>query len=156
MEYTQVVKHYNRKQYPRTDDEGHFSPPEQSFTTKTIITGDPDPDRTGTSIVERHNLTMRMAMRWFTRLTNGFSKKPENHKHTVAFYSVWYNFRRKHMSLKTTPAVAAGLMKEPKSTRWIVDIIDGKVPIKAHPVPRRNATRRRSPETPSLGRTATS
>ena len=75
--------------------------------------GTPDTDRISTSNVERANLTMRMGMRRFTRLTNAFSKKIENHQHSIALHFFHYNFIRKHMSIKTTPAVMAGLASEP-------------------------------------------
>lgn len=70
---------------------------------------DPDPKHVSTSFVERQNLTMRMSMRRFTRLTNGFSKKQENHGHMVARYFLHYNFCRVHSTLRVTPAVHAGL-----------------------------------------------
>ena len=77
-----------------------------------------------TSHVERHNLTMRMSLRRFTRLTNAFSKKVENHVHALALYFVFYNFVRLHMTLGTTPAVAAGLAEFPQDIRWIGELID--------------------------------
>ena len=77
--------------------------------TKEVIRGIPNPKHISTSLLERANLTMRMHMRRFTRLTNGFSKKAENHAHMVALYSVWYNWIKVHKTLRVTPAMQAGL-----------------------------------------------
>lgn len=89
---------------------GRDSPAECIGTQKHRVEGDPDPKHVSTSYVERQNLTMRMAMRRFTRLTNGFSKKLENHVHALALYFMHYNWMRQHKSLnKWTPAMAAGL-----------------------------------------------
>jgi len=77
--------------------------------TRTPIYGVPDPNRISAAYVERQNLTMRMSMRRFTRLTNGFSKKVENLQWALAMNFMHYNFFRKHMTLKTTPAIKAGL-----------------------------------------------
>ncbi len=74
-----------------------------------VVSGDPDPKHVSTSYVERQNLSMRMGMRRFTRLTNGFSKKFENHAHQVALYFFHYNFCRIHKTLRVTPAMEAGL-----------------------------------------------
>lgn len=78
-------------------------------STKTVISGNPDADLISTSIVERANLSMRMGMRRFTRLTNAFSRKLENHMHAVSFYFMVYNFVKIHKSIKTTPAMQAGV-----------------------------------------------
>ena len=78
------------------------------------VSGNPDMGELSTSYVERHNLTMRMSMRRFTRLTNAFSKKLQNHIHHLALYFVWYNFIRAHKTLKATPAMAAGLAEYPR------------------------------------------
>jgi IS1 family transposase len=74
-----------------------------------VVSGDPDPKYVSTSYVERQNLTMRMHMRRFTRLTNGFSKKADNHRHSVALHYMFYNFCRVHQTLRVTPAMEAGL-----------------------------------------------
>ena len=80
------------------------------------------------SHVERQNLNMRMAMRRFTRLTNAFSKKLENHIHMLHLYFLYYNFVRIHSSLETTPAVAAGLDEHERDIHWILDLVDAREP----------------------------
>ena len=79
-----------------------------------------------TSHVERHNLTMRMSMRRFTRLTNAFSKKIENHCHALALYFVWYNFCRQHGAHKLSPAMAAGITDTLRDMEWIVSLIEAR------------------------------
>jgi hypothetical protein len=87
---------------------------------------DPDPARISTSYVERHNLSMRMGMRRFTRLTNGFSKKVENLAHAVSLHYMHYNFARPHTALKgATPAMAAGVEDHKWTLREIVELLDG-------------------------------
>jgi len=88
---------------------GRYSPPILINAIKEMLIGDPDRDKISTSYVERQNLTMRMQMRRFTRLTNAFSKKLENLKAAVALHFAWYNFVRIHRSLRVTPAMAAGV-----------------------------------------------
>jgi IS1 family transposase len=86
-----------------------YSPPVCTGAKKRAVTGNPDPKEVSTSYVERQNLTMRMHMRRFTRLTNGFSKKVENHAHAVALHFMFYNFCRIHKTLRITPAMQAGV-----------------------------------------------
>jgi IS1 family transposase len=101
--------------------EGRYSPAVCTGCEKKAKIGDPDPKHISTSYVERLNLTMRMSMRRFTRLTNAFSKKFENHVHAVALYFMWYNFGRVHQTLKMTPARKAGV----ETCKWeIVDIVN--------------------------------
>ena len=88
------------------------------------IVGLPDAKYVSTSYVERQNLTVRMSVRRFTRLTNAFSKKLENHEHAVALHYLHYNFMRKHGTLKTTPAVAAGLADHVWTMREFVDLLE--------------------------------
>jgi hypothetical protein len=87
------------------------------------VTGTPDPKHISTSYVERQNLTMRMSMRRFTRLINGFSKKLENHAATVALYFMYYNFCRVHQTLRVTPAMEAGISDHVWSVEEIVGLL---------------------------------
>ena len=106
VDYAQLVKLYGA--VPETA-KGRYSPAECIGARKTVVEGTPDPRHVSTSHAERQNLTMRMQMRRFTRLTNGFSKKFENHAHMVTLYTVWYNLVRMRKTLRMTPAMAAGL-----------------------------------------------
>ena len=105
VDYGQIIKIYG----PTPSPPGHYSPAECCGIKKIKIEGNPDTKHISTSYVEAHNKTMRMHMRRFTRLTNGHSKKVENHAHMVALYTLFYNFIRTHSKLKMTPAMAAGL-----------------------------------------------
>jgi IS1 family transposase len=91
------------------EGEARYSPAEVAAVEEVPVMGRPDPDRVCTSIVERSNLSTRMSVRRFTRLTNAFSKKWENHWAAVALWFAFYNFCRVHKSLRTTPAMAAGI-----------------------------------------------
>jgi IS1 family transposase len=116
IDYAQLIKVFG------ADPAGQrtYSPAKVMGCNQVIRLGDPDPKNISTSYVERQNLTMRMNMRRFTRLTNGFSKKIENHMHQVALNYMHYNFVRIHQTLKATPAVAAGVSSKP----WtIADIV---------------------------------
>jgi hypothetical protein len=112
-----------------TSGQGHerkYSPSECVGARKDTITGNPDPRHVSTSYTERANLTMRMSMRWFTRLTNGFSKKLQNHEYMVALYAIWYNFVRIDKTLRTSPAMAAGIESRLWSMEDVVALIDAR------------------------------
>jgi IS1 family transposase len=109
---------------PRGSAERRYSPATCIGARKTEIFGTPDKAHVSTSYIERQNLTMRISMRRFTRLTNAFSKKWENHCHSLALYFVWYNWMRKHKALGTTPAVVAGLTDETLNMADVVTLID--------------------------------
>lgn len=104
--------------------EKRYSPPVCTGTETDVITGDPDPKHISTSYVERQNLTMRMSMRRFTRLTNAFSKKLENHIAAVALHFMHYNFCRIHKTLRCTPAMEAGVADHVWSIEELVGLLD--------------------------------
>jgi IS1 family transposase len=106
IDYAMLVKLYGAS--PESA-KGRYSPAECIGARKTPITGNPDVAHVSTSYVERSNLTMRMSMRRFTRLTNAFSKKLANHHHAQALYFLFYNFVRQHKTLRMSPAMAAGI-----------------------------------------------
>jgi IS1 family transposase len=107
---------------------GRYSPAECTGAIKTPIEGKPDMAHVSTSYAERANLTMRMHNRRFTRLTNAFSKKFENHAHMVAIYAVWYNWLRIHKTLRVTPAMAAGLSETVMDWSDIIALMDAEAP----------------------------
>lgn len=104
--------------------ERRYSPPVCLGCESKTITGSPDPKHVNTSYVERQNLTMRMSMRRFTRLTNAFSKKVENHAAAIALYFMYYNFGRVHQTLRVTPAMASGVAEHVWTIEEIVGLID--------------------------------
>jgi hypothetical protein len=106
------------------DGSGRYSPGVFVGASKEVIRGNPDPKHISTSFVERQNLTMRMSMRRFTRLTNGFSKKVENHAHAVALHFMHYNFARVHKTLRVTPAMEAGLATRVWSIEDVIALLD--------------------------------
>jgi hypothetical protein len=130
IDWAQIQKTY------RSDPSGarRYSPPVCTGIKTRILEGNPDPDRISTSYVERQNLTMRMSMRRFTRLTNGFSKKLDSHMAAVALHFLHYNFARPHKTLavkgddgiltKRTPAMAAGVADHVWSLREIAGLLD--------------------------------
>jgi len=119
---------------------GRYSPPKCIGAIKNPIMGNPDPDLINTSFAERKNLTMRMSTHRFTRLTNAFSKKFENHCHALALYFVFYNFCRVHKTLGATPAMAAGLVDKVLKMTDVVALIDAReVPAVRGPYKKQNA-----------------
>ncbi|MGB6786506.1 MAG: IS1 family transposase [Candidatus Acidiferrales bacterium] len=116
IDYAMLIKLYG------TDDEKEvrYSPAECMGCEPVVVAGNPDPNHISTSFVERQNLTMRMSMRRFTRLTNAFSKKVENLEHSVALHYMWYNFARIHKTLRVTPAMEAGISDHVWSIEEIV------------------------------------
>ena len=121
IDYAQLIKIYGE-----IDAEGQrrYSAATCIGCESHAVTGDPDPDHISTSYIERHNLTVRMANRRFTRLTNGFSKKVENHAAQIAIFMTVYNFNRKHMTLSTTPAVKAGIADHIWSIEEIIGLLE--------------------------------
>jgi IS1 family transposase len=121
IDYAQIVKIYGTEQ---EIGEVRYSPPKCLGARKQEISGNPDQRHVSTSYIERQNLTMRMNMRRFTRLTNAFSKKIENHCYSLALHYMHYNFCRIHKSLRVTPAMEAGVSKHVWSTEEIADLLN--------------------------------
>jgi IS1 family transposase len=120
IDYAVLHKVYGSEQ----PDAARYSPAICTGIKKVDMIGEPDKDHVSTSYVERANLTMRMSMRRFTRLTNAFSKKIENHAAAVALYFMWYNFGRVHQTLKMTPAMKAGIAAKPWTVEEILALAD--------------------------------
>jgi IS1 family transposase len=119
VDFAQLVKLYG----PTITAPGRYSPAECIGAKKLAVEGSPDIKHVSTSYVERQNLTMRMSMRRFTRLTNAFSKKLDNHIHALALYFVFYNFTRIHKTLRMSPAMAAGVTDR----LWSLDDVIAKI-----------------------------
>jgi hypothetical protein len=117
VDYGQAVKFYEAEPIGA----GRYSPPRVVKAERSVIAGNPDQRHISTSLVERQNLTMRMSMRRFTRLTNGFSKKIENMKAAVALHFGYYNLVRQHRAIRCTPAMAAGVTTTAWSLEELVD-----------------------------------
>ena len=131
VDYAQLIKMYGEPAKP--GPERKYSPAECTGTKKRIVAGYPEKALVSTSHVERQNLTMRMHMRRFTRLTNAFSKKFENHMHMVALYTMFYNFCRVHKTLRVTPAMEAGLTDHIWDMEDIVKVIEERAPKPGRP-----------------------
>jgi IS1 family transposase len=121
IDYAQLVKIYGTEQLP---SESRYSPPKCLGARPHTVTGNPDEKHISTSYIERQNLTMRMMNRRFTRLTNAFSKKIENHKHSVALHFMHYNFCRIHKTLRVTPAMEAGLSNHVWEIEEIISLLN--------------------------------
>ena len=120
IDYATLTKLYGSD----PEDEKRYSPAKCLGRKATTVSGNPNPKHISTSYVERQNLTMRMSLRRFTRLTNAFSKKVENHAAAVALYFMYYNFVRIHSTLRTTPAQAAGVTDD----LWAIEDMVGLLP----------------------------
>jgi IS1 family transposase len=120
IDYAQLVELYG----PDPEGETRYRPPACIGTETHVVAGEPDPVHVSTSYAERQNLTLRMGMRRFTRLTNAFSTKVANLAHAVALHFMHYNFARPHQTLKTTPAMAAGVADHPWTIEEIVGLLD--------------------------------
>jgi hypothetical protein len=119
IDYAQLVKLYGVEQ----PGAARYSPSACTGCIRKGISGAPDAEHISTSFVERQNLTMRMSMRRFTRLTNGFSKKIDNHAHNVALHFMHYNYCRVHQTLRVTPAMEAGLTEHVWGIEELVALI---------------------------------
>jgi IS1 family transposase len=123
IDYAMLVKMYEGDSTKKASAEVRYSPAHCTGSRTQRITGDPDPAHISTSYAERANLTMRMGMRRFTRLTNAFSKKVDNHKAAIALHFMHYNFARIHKTLRVTPAMEAGVADHVWSLEEIAKLV---------------------------------
>jgi IS1 family transposase len=133
IDFAQLVKIYGDAPRGASIEDRKYSPPECIGAKKTPIVGNPDPDHISTSYVERQNLTMRMSMKRFTRLSNAFSKKLASHRHALSLYFTFYNWTRIHKTLRVTPAMAAGLTDHLWTMEEIVGLMDEVAPKPGRP-----------------------
>jgi len=124
VDYAMLIKLYGA---PTDSPDTRYSPATCIGIRTGILSGNPDRDRISTSYIERQNLNLRMGVRRFTRLTNAFSKKFENHCHMVAIYHAYYNFCRVHQSLRVTPAMEAGLADHVWSIQELITATENNV-----------------------------
>jgi hypothetical protein len=124
VDFATITKHYGSIPAGDASAAVRYSPTTITGITKEVIRGNPNDRHISTSYVERQNLTMRMHMRRFTRLTNAFSKKFENHCHSVALFYLHYNFCRIHQTLRVTPAMEAGIARHVWSIEEIVALTE--------------------------------
>ena len=134
VDYAMLVKIYGKSEGADRRTEARYSPPTCIGTRTQLIQGKPDADLVSTSYVERQNLTMRMSMRRFTRLTNAFSKRLEYLEHSVALHFMYYNFCRIHQTLRITPAMAAGVTDQLWEIGDIVNLVEAAAPKPKRPV----------------------
>jgi len=128
VDYAQLVKIYNET----SEGQKRYSPAECVSCERHVVDGHPDPEHISTSYVERQNLTMRMSMRRFTRLTNAFSKKIENHVAMVALHIMYYNFCRIHQTLRVTPAMEAGVANNLWSIQDLIALLTVETLTESH------------------------
>ena len=143
VDFAQLVKLYG----PANDTDeattaARYSPPTCHGTPATRVTGEPNPKHISTSYVEWSNLTMRMSVRRFTRITNALPQGMENHAHHVALMLTYYNFVKIHKTLKVTPAQAAGVTETLYDADWIADLVQARDP---KPGPRGSYRKRQGP-----------
>lgn len=130
VDYAQLIKIYGAAP---DSSKGRYSPADCTGIKKIPVEGDPDEKHINTSYVERMNLNIRMGNRRFTRLTNAFSKKVDNHLHMLSLYFMHYNFCRIHKTLRVTPAMEAGISEVVHDMEWVVGLIDARAPKPGRP-----------------------